>query len=438
MAYQANPSDRTWDHTNAQAISAALNSDPAGASPEDMEVSWKGIADRFLELGQYIESSLSTSNEVHQGVAGEKSRGAVSPLAVYALEADSQARQIASATALQANYQATAKFLTPTGSPEPSKDFLDTVVPGMTGYTDQRNAYDQENQRAREIMENYQSNTNANLASSRGFEAPPNTLVTIAEPNLGRADDGMPATFGDSSLPNGGTDANSGTDTGGRGGSNIPGGGSDGGSGGGNGSTPEYRPPTGPPPVGPDFHYPVPQPPTPGQPIPPPVIGAPGPSGPPGGGLLPPLGGIGRPSGNIGGNGPGGIGGRGPVGGRHGGFGGPAGGRAPGGFGPGGSGFGPGSGGPGGNGFGPGGATGVGGTGGGRMPGGFGPTGGGAGGMPGGGVAGGGGAGGRNSEGDEDKEHKRADYLIEMDDIFTDGTKVAPPVFGDEAPPRDR
>ena len=38
--------------------------------------------------------------------------------------------------------------------------------------------------------------------------------------------------------------------------------------------------------------------------------------------------------------------------------------------------------------------------------------------------------------GGEDTEHRRPSYLIEMDDIFTDGRKVAPPVIGEE--PRER
>ncbi|HEY2764382.1 MAG TPA: hypothetical protein VGJ13_10280 [Pseudonocardiaceae bacterium] len=43
-----------------------------------------------------------------------------------------------------------------------------------------------------------------------------------------------------------------------------------------------------------------------------------------------------------------------------------------------------------------------------------------------------GGAGGRGK--DEDKEHRRPSYLIEMDDVFNDGRKVAPPVIGEDPP----
>jgi hypothetical protein len=44
------------------------------------------------------------------------------------------------------------------------------------------------------------------------------------------------------------------------------------------------------------------------------------------------------------------------------------------------------------------------------------------------------GAGAGRGQGDEDTEHRRPSYLIEMDDIFGDGRKVAPPVIGEDPP----
>lgn len=71
--------------------------------------------------------------------------------------------------------------------------------------------------------------------------------------------------------------------------------------------------------------------------------------------------------------------------------------------------------------------AGVGAAGGPGGAGGFGP--GGRGGAP--GMGGPMGAGGARANGEEDKEHKRPDYLIETDDIFGDGMLVAPPVIGE-------
>jgi hypothetical protein len=43
---------------------------------------------------------------------------------------------------------------------------------------------------------------------------------------------------------------------------------------------------------------------------------------------------------------------------------------------------------------------------------------------------GGGGAHGQKGEGEDDIEHKAADYLVETDDVFGDERMVAPPVIG--------
>ena len=45
--------------------------------------------------------------------------------------------------------------------------------------------------------------------------------------------------------------------------------------------------------------------------------------------------------------------------------------------------------------------------------------------------------GGGRGNGGEDTEHRRPSYLIELDDVFSDGRKVAPPVIGEAAPERD-
>ncbi len=45
--------------------------------------------------------------------------------------------------------------------------------------------------------------------------------------------------------------------------------------------------------------------------------------------------------------------------------------------------------------------------------------------------------GGGRGPGGEDSEHRRPSYLIEMDDVFTDGRKVAPAVIGEDLPEQD-
>ncbi|QTR06539.1 hypothetical protein J7S33_16930, partial [Saccharothrix algeriensis] len=63
--------------------------------------------------------------------------------------------------------------------------------------------------------------------------------------------------------------------------------------------------------------------------------------------------------------------------------------------------------------------------------GGHGPVGGPGAGRPGGPGAGGVGAGHGAGQGEDDVEHKTADYLVETDDVFGDDRLVAPPVIGE-------
>jgi hypothetical protein len=190
------------------------------------------------------------------------------------------------------------------------------------------------------------------------------------------------------------------------------------------GPRPAPTPPQQPGPI-PGPNPPGPRPPGPGpNPGPyPPGPYPPGPYPPPTGPGRPGPGGSGRPGGPGSGSGGSGAGGRGGAGG----FG------AGRGFGPGGAGFGPGGAG-----------SGAGGAGaGGRGMGGLGA----AAGMADDAVAGRGGAAGRGAGAgafgpmagagagrDEDKEHRRPSYLVESEDVWGDGTLVAPPVIG-EAPP---
>ncbi|MGH3770186.1 MAG: hypothetical protein ACRDRW_02090, partial [Pseudonocardiaceae bacterium] len=45
--------------------------------------------------------------------------------------------------------------------------------------------------------------------------------------------------------------------------------------------------------------------------------------------------------------------------------------------------------------------------------------------------------GGGRGQGGEDSEHRRPSYLIEVDDVFADGRKVAPAVIGEDPPEQD-
>ncbi|APU22889.1 hypothetical protein [Actinoalloteichus sp. GBA129-24] len=419
---------------------------------------WSDVAADFDRIGEYLDTAIKKAAAAHTGTAADASQAAVTPLAEYTRQAREQALAIGSTVSVQGLAHRSVRWDTPENpaAGPPAKEGFESFLPSeWTGHSDRVDVYEEENRVARQAMSAYQDESNARLQSIPAFAPPP-----PADYALGSDAIATPLENGDPSLspssPGGGNDGGPGggwtspnnalpAGPDGSGGSGGSGSGFGGGSGGiagpdgsnGGGSRPGGYGPAPAPGIGTDSNAPgggpsVPV--APGGNLPHPGGYPPG-GPPPGQGGFAPGGGFGGP-GVPGGGRAGGPGG--PPGGRPGGFGpggGPGGrvpgglngGRMPGGFGPG-AGFGPGGPGSPGGGFGPGGPSGVGGSSGGRLPGGgFGPAGGGAAG--GAGMAGGG-AGGRGGDGEEDKEHQRADYLLEDADVFGDDRKVAPPVFG--------
>ncbi|MCP2257988.1 hypothetical protein LX15_001675 [Streptoalloteichus tenebrarius] len=415
------------------------------ATFEDKVQDWKGVAAEFEAIGQYIDTSLRQARVVQEGAAADAQQQAMQPLAQYADACKGYAEMTANAVQEQGGHRVTAMVSLPEKMDKPKLNWYEAItLPGLVNHELEKAQYDERTEQARKVMQTYETSTNANLSSMPTFEPPPPMAFSVEVPSGGQT----PAWNGDYGT---GTSVGGAGSTGGSGGSavapppavvnpnftspsTVPNGG-----GGGGWTPPNHTNPLPtpkptptpmpfPPPAGGPRPGPAPTPrPNPG-PRPTPMPGRPtgpgtgagrntGPGGrvnPGGRALFGPGGGPGAPSGP---GGPGGRAGFGPGGGGVGGRG-----FGPGGFGPMGGGADMGSR----SGLGPGGTSGVGA---------FGPEENGrqgaSAGRPGAsGPAGAAGAHGARGQGGEDKEHKRPNYLVEMEDIYDDGTKVAPPVIG--------
>ncbi|MCP2332865.1 hypothetical protein [Actinoalloteichus caeruleus] len=170
MGINLNRANYSWEHTNAQAISAALRTDREGADPQEMVVTWMEIAQSFRALAEYLAATVRASVDSHEGEAAEAFRSSTLPLAGFAEECGAQAVEAAHAVHLQAEYLESARSLVPIGQPRPEKGFLDAILPGLTGYADAMDSWDQDNQRARDVMVEYQGNSNGVLGSTLGFD----------------------------------------------------------------------------------------------------------------------------------------------------------------------------------------------------------------------------------------------------------------------------
>ncbi|SHE72812.1 hypothetical protein [Streptoalloteichus hindustanus] len=426
--------DRTNVNWQAKQLDDLYQVKDGETSFGDKVQDWKDVAAEFEAIGQYIDASLKQARVVQDGAAADAQQQAMQPLAQYAEACKGYADMTANAVQEQGGHRVTAMTSLPEKMDKPSLKWYEAVtLPGLVNHELEKAQYDERTEQARKVMETYENSTNANLSSMPTFEPPPPMAFAVDVPSGGQ----NPTWNGD--YESGSSVGSSGSTTSqppatvnptftapsqvppGNGG-HLPQPPYNGGGGGGGGNplpTPKPPMPLPMPPTGGGGPYPKPTPaprPNPMRPLPLPT----GPTGPGAGRNTPgPAAGRGPvPNGGRGGFGPGGPGGRagfGPGG---------VGGRGPGGFGPMGGGAGDlGARG----GMGPGGASGVGG---------FGPednarNGAAGGGRPGAsGPAGGAGGHGSRGQGGEDKEHKRPDYLVEMEDIYDDGTKVAPPVIG--------
>jgi len=468
-----------WNNVPHGSILGQINGGAGVAPVNEAANGYQRIADTLREADEDLRTALGSVGASWEGRASADMQTAATPLATWAEEADSMATRTSATTDMFGGQFANTRAGMPQVVDVPSGSWVDdTGLSSLPGVTTDREeaeeAADAAQQEAARRMEIY-DNASYETVRTQYFSTPPAVMLEVPPP----ASIGGPSPY--STSPSTGNPADSGqyTPTGGftaptgtvpQAPQANPGGGYPGGGIPGSPTAPAGGPvpvPGGGGPVG------VPGG-NPGGPsggvgtLPPPLPGYPGyPGGPgPGGGPVRP-GLPGQPGGGPGGRpGPG----AGPGGPRPGLPGLPgAGGNNPGlpgrgpGFGPGafGQGFGPG-GGPGGFGAGgPGGPGGFGGAGGAGTPGGPGGFGAGGAGGPGGtggpgglaglgaagvdadgrplagrGAAGGAGGGGfgpmaGGARGEDDTEHRRPDYLVETEDIWGDGTKVAPPVIGE-------
>jgi hypothetical protein len=386
---------------------------------------WRDLSKGHIEVSELINKAVRDSGAAWEGQAGDSARGATSPLATWADVTGETATAQATTSDSVGEAYVNAKYAMQKPPSVPDKPFLNDWAFWETDYDEAVKKNQQVSEANMRAFSQYGDTVTASTQNMPTFISPTATEANMEEQGTG----------GDKRINQ--VDRNGTDDT-----YTPPGTGQPPGTGGpGDSTNPSgWKPPTDSTnPSGVDPNDPRNRPPgfDPNDPRNrPPGTGDP--NIPPGGRWDPNNPNDPRNRGRLDPNDPRNRTPNGPGGGR--GLGGPGGppggggaGRGGGGAGLGGAAAARGIGGPGGMGGGFGGAAGVNEQG--RGAGGFGPAGAGAAGAAGRGGAAGMGAGGMGAgagrgQGEEDKEHKSASYLQETEDIFGDGTMVAPPVIG--------
>jgi hypothetical protein len=446
--------DHRWRGYAHPDLYRMINEGPGVAASRPLEDSWKSLSEALGEIDDSIQQGLAKLGASWEGDTADTTTATLSPLAAWAADAQQGSSTMETSAQLQADYISNARKEMPEPVPVTTEapSLGDKIIGGLTGpvgmihviqqqqdHEQQEAAQDNAEAKAVEVMNNYQSSSEWNAGSLGQFVPPPK--VVIDTPTPAGAGEFNNTRVNYNSTPMWTPPGDSGTTntswapptTG----TSVPQPNLVPGSGPGGTTNTSWAPPTNntptvpPPSVTPPVNTPVrppvvgpmpppvwtpPKPPTNGPQVPPRVPTGPG--GPPRPGL---------PTSRVPGM-PGMPGGPGPNG---------SGPMRPGMPGMPGSGM-PGSGMPGAGMPGGSNPAGVPGRGGVAGPGGFGPGAGapgagGAAGRPGAGGAGmaGGAAGARGGNGEEDIEHKAADFLVETNDVFGDDRLVAPPVIGE-------
>lgn len=442
--------DHRWRGYAHPDLYQMINEGPGVAASRPLEDSWKALSETLGEIDVSIKDGLTKLGASWEGDTADTTTATLSPLAAWAQDAQQGSGTMETSAQLQADYIANARKEMPEPVPVTTEapSLGDKIVGGLTGpvgmihviqqqqdHEQQEAAQDNAEAKAVEVMNNYQSSSEWNADTLGKFVPPPQVVIDTPPPagagefNNSRASYNSTPTWtppGD----NGGTTNTSWAPP--STGTVVPQPGQVPGTGGNTNTSwappPTNTPPPGPtpPPINPPVNTPV-KPPI--GPVPPPTWTPPKP--PTNGPQVPP-----RVPTGPGGPRPGLPTSRGPgMPGMPGGPGGPNGPNGPNGMRPGMPGMGgmpgagvPGAGMPGGSN--PAGMPGRGGAAGGFGPGAGGP---GAAGRPGAGGPGmaGGMAGAQGGNGEDDIEHKVADYLVETNDVFGDDRLVAPPVIGE-------
>ncbi|MFD0201831.1 MULTISPECIES: PPE domain-containing protein [Saccharothrix] len=433
--------DHRWRGYAHPDLYRMINEGPGVAASRPLEDSWKSLSEALGEIDTSIKEGLTKLGASWEGETADTTTASLSPLAAWAEDAQQGSSTMLTSAQLQADYIADARKEMPEPVPVTTEapSLGDKIIGGLTGpvgmmhviqqqqdHERQEAAQDNAEAKAVEVMNNYQSSSEWNADTLGKFVPPPKVVIDTPPPAGAGEFNNSSANY--NSTPTWTAPSDSGTtktswappSTG----TPVPGVVSPPG-----GTTnpswappPTSTPPTPPPTFTPPVNTPV-KPPV--GPVPPPTWTPPkpptsqvpprvptGPGGPPRPGLpnnrvpgmpgvpgpngmrpgMPGMGGVpgsGMPGAGVpGGSNPAGLPGRGGV--------------------PGAGGFGPGAGGPGAGGPGAAGRPGAGGPG---MAGGM--------------------AGAQGGNGEDDIEHKAADYLVETNDVFGDDRLVAPPVIGE-------
>lgn len=179
--------DVRWQGYSHQELYDQLNSGPGAEAATPAVDTWAGLSQALEELQQDIGAGVRASGASWEGVAADSARDALNPLGDWAQQASTAADMMRVSTELQAGLLAKARADMPAPVPVTAEQpnavvsVLQHLLGEQTDHEIQEAAANAAEQKAFQVMAQYESGTSDNTASLGDFGEPP-TLVVDTSP----------------------------------------------------------------------------------------------------------------------------------------------------------------------------------------------------------------------------------------------------------------
>lgn len=176
--------DHRWQGYGHAELYAKIHEGPGPGGSEQSMSRWRELIAALDEIDGDLHTTLDGSTHTWEGAAADQARTGLSPLRAWAAQAKDEAETMRLSAELQAGYIAKARNdMPPPGvvtAAEPSTvdRVLTHLFGGQTDYETQEAAANAAEQKAFDVMSEYQASTEANTATLGQFTPPPEVIVS--------------------------------------------------------------------------------------------------------------------------------------------------------------------------------------------------------------------------------------------------------------------
>jgi len=186
-------SENRWQGYSHQELYNQLHAGPGANAAAGAADTWGGLSTALDELQQDISSGITASGASWVGAAGDSARNALGPLSDWAQQAATAADTMRFSTELQGSLLAKARAAMPAPVPVTAEQpngmvtALQHLIGEQTDHEIQEAASNAAEQKAFQVMAEYESGTTDNTSTLGDFGQPPQLVVDSSPIAIGAA-----------------------------------------------------------------------------------------------------------------------------------------------------------------------------------------------------------------------------------------------------------